>query len=175
VVTPTQINAILPFDLPVGTTLPLVVTHGNALSAPEPVNLVASEPGVFTLSQNGSGTAIAVIVHADGSSALAGPGASAKAGDALVIYCTGLGAVSPRAVAGTPIPLQPLSTAIDPVTVTIGGVNAPVFFAGATAGLTGLYQVNVTVPSGIAASAQAPLILTQSGRSSPAGVTIPVQ
>jgi len=175
VVTPTQINAILPFDLPVGTTLPLVVTHGNALSAPEPVNLVASEPGVFTLSQNGSGTAIAVIVHADGSSALVGPGASAKAGDALVIYCTGLGAVSPRAVAGTPIPLQPLSTAIDPVTVTIGGVNAPVFFAGATAGLTGLYQVNVTVPSGIAASAQAPLILTQSGRSSLAGVTIPVQ
>ena len=35
-------------------------------------------------------------------------------------------------------------------------------------------QVDVTVPSGIAAAAQAPLILAQSG-SSPGGVTIPVQ
>jgi uncharacterized protein (TIGR03437 family) len=65
--------------------------------------------------------------------------------------------------------------ALDPVTATLGGVNATVFFAGPTPGFAGLYQVNVTVPSGIPASAQAPLILTQSGRSSPAAVTIPVQ
>jgi uncharacterized protein (TIGR03437 family) len=39
---------------------------------------------------------------------------------------------------------------IDPVTVTIGGVNAPVFFAGLIPGFTGLYQVNATVPTGIA-------------------------
>jgi uncharacterized protein (TIGR03437 family) len=175
VVSPGQINAILPFDLPVGTTLPLVVTHGNALSAPEPVNLVASQPGVFTTTANGSGTGIVVIVHADGSQVLAGSGNAAKAGGALVIYCTGLGAVTPRAVAGTPIPLSPLSPAIDPVSVTIGGVTASTFFAGATGGLTGLYQVNVIVPPGIAPSAQAALVLTQSGRTSQAGVGIPIQ
>ena len=175
VVSPGQINTILPFDLPVGTTLPLVVTHGNALSAPEPVNLVASQPGVFTTTANGSGTGIVVIVHADGSQVLAGSGNAAKAGGALVIYCTGLGAVTPRAVAGTPIPLSPLSPAIDPVSVTIGGVTASTFFAGATGGLTGLYQVNVIVPPGIAPSAQAALVLTQSGRTSQAGVGIPIQ
>jgi uncharacterized protein (TIGR03437 family) len=174
-VTPGQINAILPFDLPVNTTLPLVVTYNNAISAPEPVSLIASEPGIFTGSENGLGLGIVVIYHADGSAALAGPGNAASAGDTLVIYCTGLGDVTPRLIAGSPAPLQPLSMAIDPVTVTLGGKSVPVSFAGPTPGYAGLYQINATVPTGIAASAQAPLILTQSGRSSPAAVTIPVQ
>ena len=174
-VTPDQINAILPYDLPVGATLPLVVTYGNAISPPVPVNIVADQPGVYTLTQNGTGTGIVVIVHPDGSQVLAGGGNAAQAGDALVIYGTGMGAVSPRAVAGAPTPTAPLSKSNDPVTVTIGGVNAPVFFAGLTPGFSGLYQVNVTVPEGITPSATAPLVLTQGGHSSPTTVTIPVQ
>ena len=175
VVTPNQINAILPFDLPVNTTLPLVVSYNNMISAPEPVSMVASEPGIFTTAQNGAGLGIVVIVHADGSQVSAGPGNAAGAGDTLVIYCTGLGDVTPRGVAGTPAPAQPLAAAIDPVTVTLGGISAPVAFAGPTPGYAGLYQVNATVPSGVATSAQAPLVLTQSGRSSPVAVTIPIK
>ena len=34
-------------------------------------------------------------------------------------------------------------------TVTIGGMNATVQFAGLTAGFVGLYQVNAVVPSGV--------------------------
>jgi uncharacterized protein (TIGR03437 family) len=93
----------------------------------------------------------------------------------LIIYGTGFGAVNPREVAGAPAIAEPLSQTNDSVTATIGGVNAPVSFAGPTPGSTGLYQVNVTVPSGIAPSAAAPLILTQGGQKSPAAVTIPVQ
>jgi uncharacterized protein (TIGR03437 family) len=92
----------------------------------------------------------------------------------VVIYCTGLGDVTPRAIAGFPVPPSPLSYANDTVTATIGGVNASVFFAGLSPGFTGLYQVNATVPSGIAANPQAPLVLSQGGRTS-ATVTIPVQ
>jgi uncharacterized protein (TIGR03437 family) len=174
-VTPGQINAVLPFDLPVNTTLPLIVTYNNAVSAPEPVTMVASEPGVFTLSENGQGTGIVVLIHPDGSQAIVGPANPATAGDILVIYCTGLGDTNPRGVAGSPAPVTPLAQAIDPVTVTLGGVNVPVSFAGPTPGYAALYQVNATVPAGIAASSAAPLILTQSGRSSPSAVTIPVQ
>ena len=174
-VTPGQINAILPFDLPVNATLPLIVTYNNAVSAPEPVSLVASEPGIFTLTQNGLGPGIVVLIHPDGSQAIAGAANPASAGDILVIYCTGLGDVNPRGVAGSPAPVTPLAQAIDPVTVTLGGVNVPVSFAGPTPGYAGLYQVNATVPAGIAASQAAPLILTQSGRSSPSAVTIAVQ
>jgi uncharacterized protein (TIGR03437 family) len=116
-----------------------------------------------------------VIAHPDGSEVLAGNGNAATAGDVLVIYSTGLGAVSPRGVAGAPIAYPPLSNANATVTVTLGGVSLPVLFAGATPGSAGLYQVNATVPTGVAPSSQAPLILTQNGQSSPTGVTIPVQ
>ena len=170
----TQINAVLPFDLAVNTSVPIVVTRNNAVSAPQPVSLVSSQPGVFTQSETGQGTGIVVIVHADGSQVEAGGGNAAAAGDAVVVYCTGLGDVTPRAVAGSPAPPSPLSYVIDPVTVTIGSVNAPVFFAGLSPGFTGLYQVNATVPSGIAPSQQAPLVLSQGGRAS-ATTTIPVQ
>jgi uncharacterized protein (TIGR03437 family) len=176
VVTPGQINAMIPYDVAVNTTLPLVVTYNGAVSPPEPVSLAPSEPGIFTSSMNGMGTGIVVIAHSDGSQVLAGNGNAAKAGDVLVIYGTGLGTVTPRAVAGAPAPLSQLEWADDPVTVTIGGVKASgILFDGAAPGWSGLYQVNVTVPAGIAASSQAPLVLTQSGRSSPAAVTIPIQ
>jgi len=173
-VTSGQINAMLPFDLAVDTSVPIVVTRNNAVSAPQPVGMVSSQPGVFTQTANGQGTGIVVIVHADGSQVEAGNGNSATAGDALVIYCAGLGDVTPRAVAGAPAPPSPLAHTINPVAVTIGGVNAPVFFAGPTPGFTGLYQVNATVPTGIAPSQQAPLVLSQ-GANSSATVTIPVQ
>jgi uncharacterized protein (TIGR03437 family) len=170
----TQINAMLPFDLVVNTSVPIVVFRNNAISAPQPVGMVSSQPGVFSQSETGAGIGIVVIVHPDGSQAEAGGGNAATAGDAVVIYCTGLGDATPRAVAGFPVPPSPLSWANDTVTATIGGVNASVFFAGLSPGFTGLYQVNAMVPSGIAPNPQAPLVLSQGGRTS-ATVTIPVQ
>jgi uncharacterized protein (TIGR03437 family) len=170
-----QINAVLPFDLAVNTKMPIVVKRNNAVSAPEPASLVSSQPGVFTQSSNGQGIGAIEIYLADGSYAgVVGKGNSAAAGDTVVIYCTGLGDVTPRAVAGYPAPPLPLSSTIEAVTVTIGGVNVPVSFAGLAPGETGVYQVNVTIPSGIAANQQAPLVLSQGGRTS-ATVTIPVQ
>jgi uncharacterized protein (TIGR03437 family) len=174
VVTSGQINAILPFDLAVNTNLPIVVTRNNAVSAPQPVSLIADQPGVFTQSNNGQGIGAILAIHADGSYVEVGNGNSAKTGDTLEIYCTGLGDVNPRAVAGSPAPPSPLAQVIDPVTLTIGGVNVPVSFAGPTPGFTGLYQVNATIPAAIAANQQAPLVLSQSGRAS-ATVTIPIE
>ena len=173
-VTAGQINAILPDDLPVDTSLQVVVTRNGAVSAPQPVNLVSSQPGVFTQAQTGQGIGAILIIHPDGSWVVAGNGNSAKAGDALEIFCTGLGDVSPRLVAGYPAPPSPLSYVIDAVTLTIGGVNVVPFFSGAAPGFSGLYQVNATIPAGIAASQQAPLVLSQGGRAG-VTVTVPIQ
>ena len=170
-VTAGQINAILPYDLAVDSSLQVVVTRNGAVSAPQPVNLVSSQPGVFTQLQTGQGIGAILVIHPDGSWAVAGNGNSAKAGDTLEIFCTGLGDVSPRLVAGYPAPPSPLSYVIDAVTLTIGGVNVVPFFSGAAPGFSGLYQVNATIPAGIAPSQQAPLILSQGGR---AGVTVTV-
>ena len=42
-----------------------------------------------------------------------------------------------------------LSQTIMPATVTIGGIPAGVMFAGLAPGFVGLYQINVTIPTGI--------------------------
>jgi uncharacterized protein (TIGR03437 family) len=72
---------------------------------------------------------------------------SAKAGDILQLYANGLGATTPAAPAGvvltTAYPLNDLSR----VKVTIGGKPAVVQYAGLVS--SGLYQVNVQIPSGI--------------------------
>jgi adhesin/invasin len=65
-----------------------------------------------------------------------------------VIFCTGLGAVTPAVLDGAPAPSSPAQTTATAV-VTIGGVSANVLFSGLTPGLVGLYQVNVLVPAGI--------------------------
>jgi len=47
------------------------------------------------------------------------------------------------------------------VTVTIGGLAAPVTFAGLAPGLAGVYQVNAQVPAGVAANDAVPVVITQ--------------
>jgi uncharacterized protein (TIGR03437 family) len=164
---PTQINAMVPFDIPVDATHQLIVRRGTAISVPEPVGVLASQAGVFTKDQTGVGIGTVVAYYADGSYAEAGPANPLKAGDVIVIYCTGLGDVEPRAIAGVGAPFNELLRVINPVTVKIGGVDARVDFAGLTPGFTGLYQVNSVVPPGVEPGDEVPLLLVQSGRESP--------
>jgi uncharacterized protein (TIGR03437 family) len=169
-----QLNAIIPYDLPINATHQVVVKRGNTISIPEPVSLLSSRSGVFTKDLSGKGAAIVVKVAADGTQAIVSPSTPATAYDAIIIYCDGLGDVNPQAVAGSAAPVSPLSQTLDTVTVTIGGVAAPVFFAGLTPGFTGLYQVNAYVPTGVTPGDNVPLAITQAGRSGPA-VTIAVR
>ena len=55
---------------------------------------------------------------------------------------------------------SPLSSLIGNAAVTIGGVPAPVGFAGLAPGFVGLYQVNVQVPQGVAAGDAVPVMLS---------------
>jgi uncharacterized protein (TIGR03437 family) len=156
-----QINAIVPYDLPPNTIQQIVVQSGAALSQPEMVTIGAAKPSVFTQDQSGSGPG-AILVQKAGTSVSTLVTASnpASAGDALLIFCTGLGTVSPTVAAGASTPAAPLSKTDNQVTVKVGGQNATVLFAGLAPGFVGLYQVNVTVPAGIAAASNVPLIMT---------------
>ena len=163
---PTQINAVVPYDLPIDSTHQLVIRRGNTISVPEPIRLLSTQPGAFTRNQRGSGPAIVVAAYPDGTQAEAGPENPLKAGDVIVVYCTGLGDVEPRAVAGVAAPITPLSSTVEKVTVRIAGIEAEVFFAGLTPLFTGLYQVNTRVPQGVPPGDEVPLIIEQSGRES---------
>ena len=53
-------------------------------------------------------------------------------------------------------------------------VTAPASFAGLTPGLQGLYQLNVTVPSGVTPGSAVPVTITVGGVTS-AQATLPIQ
>jgi uncharacterized protein (TIGR03437 family) len=167
-----QLNVQVPYGVPVNTQLQLTVQHGTTLSLPESLVVAAAAPGIFTVNESGTGQG--VIMKSDGVT-LAQPATPASIGETVVIYCTGLGAVTPAVTEGSPAPFSPLAWTVNPVTVTIGGVAAPApSFYGLTPGLAGLYQVNVAVPSGIATGDAVPVTLSVAGQTSPP-VTIAVR
>jgi uncharacterized protein (TIGR03437 family) len=139
-----QLNAQVPYDLPVDTQHQISVKRGDAIAVPETLQVAAAQPGIFTKAQSGTGQA--AIVKQDGIT-LAEPATPAVRGEVVIIYCAGLGPVSPAVEAGRPAPSAPLSGVTNPVTVTIGGQQAQVLFAGLSPGFSGLYQINAFVPA----------------------------
>jgi len=154
-----QVNAQVPFELTPGVVT-LVVTGKDAAGAPGSVTIVNAQPGVFTVSQSGTGQGVVL----DGLNNLVDSSHAVKAGEAVVIYATGLGATSPAVATGQSAPaVPPLALVTTPVKVTIGGVEAAVEFAGLAPGFVGLYQVNARVPAGVTAGNAVALVLTQNG------------
>ena len=175
VVSSGQINGVVPYGLSPGSVAPLVVTRNGVQSVAAEVNVRSAVPGIFTAAQSGQGQGvIARIDPVSGEQAIADESNSAAAGEVLVIYGSGLGEVSPAVEAGAAAPsTEPLARVILPVEVTIGGVNAPVLFAGLAPGFAGLYQINATVPPGVQPGTAIDVIVTVYGVASPA-VTIAV-
>jgi len=152
-VSPNQVNIQVPWETPTATvnvTGSVDGAPGNTITAP----VRAAAPGVF------------VVVHADG--ALVNAARPAEAGSILVVYATGLGAVTQNIATGAATPGSPLSPTREAATVRIGGQAVEVLFAGLTPGFVGLYQINLRVLPGVPAGAQTPMIITVSGQSSAA-------
>ena len=69
----------------------------------------------------------------------------ARPGDSVILYALGCGPTNPPTEAGVAASANaPLAL---PFELRIGGVRAPVTFAGIVAGTIGLYQINATIPS----------------------------
>ena len=168
-----QINAQVPYGIATNTEHQLVVQRGTSYTVPEPVTVAAAQPAVFTLNQSGKGQGLVFVATAT-TQVLADGSNPARANDVVVIWCAGLGDVNPSAVAGSAAPFSPPAMTVDTVTVTIGGVDAPVQFAGLAPGFAGLYQVNAVVPAGVTPGNDVPVVLSVSGQTSPT-VTMAVQ
>lgn len=155
---PSQINAQVPFETAAGQQQVVVTTAAG--SATSSLTVAAQAPSIFILDANGTG---AVVKNSDFS--LVTSSNPAKAGDTLVIYLTGMGQTTPPIQTGALV--QPPSGAFNntaPATVTIGGQNAPVVYSIASPGFAGLYQIAVTVPSGV--SGHVPVTITAGGAQS---------
>jgi uncharacterized protein (TIGR03437 family) len=171
-----QVNAQLPWNLPASGTVNVVLSRGSTPSAPTTVSLAPFAPAVFSI-PNGAGWAVA-INNADASLA-APPGAipgitthPAKAGDALIVYANGLGAVDSTPANGA-ASLDMLRSTTTVPTVLIGSKPADVKFSGLTPQFPGVNQINVVVPEGV--SGTVPLQVQVGGIISTDQVTIAVQ
>ncbi len=165
-VSDSQVNVLIPYDLAVNAPHQLIVQRGNAISVPVPIAVFDSQPAVLATAGNGVGQGHIYKVDSSGNQILADANAPATTGDTLVIYTVGLGAVNPPVTAGQAAPLDTLSRTVAPVTLTIGGQQASVAFAGVTPGSSGLYQVNAVVPAGITPGAQVPVVVSVGGKAS---------
>lgn len=141
-ISPTQINAIAPDDDTIGQVPVQVMTPQGARNAATVLKQKLS-PAFFTY-QSGA-TSYVAAVHLDGM--LVGPaGPSSRPavpGEAIQIFGTGFGPTNP-AMPSSQLVSQPAPLSF-PATVTIGGVNAQVQWAGLVS--SGLYQLNVVIPN----------------------------
>ncbi len=135
---PEQLAGILPSDTPVGVGT-LSVRNNGKNSTPVAINVVRSAFGVLTASGTGTGSA-RVQDASQGYQELTSTRAT-NPGNVLVFYGSGVGPVT----GDETLPQQQSNLTSIPITVTIGGKSAQVFYRGRTA-FPGLDQINVQVP-----------------------------
>jgi uncharacterized protein (TIGR03437 family) len=157
-VAPGQINAMVPYEIAGQTNVPVVVTNNGTASAVTTVNVAATAPSIFSLSQGGNGQG--AILNQDES--INGSNNPAAPGSIISIYATGEGQLVPAGTTGCITGgTLPLPKPVANVSVTIGGEPAtPILYAGeAPDQICGLIQINATLPSDLSAGPQ-PVVLT---------------
>ncbi len=164
-----QINFLLPSDA-TGSAVSILVSRNNSDGAPVSVPLVPAVPGVFT--KNSQGTGEGIILKPDFS--LISASNPAAPGSVIIIFGAAMGPTNPRVPSGFASPTDPVAACVTTPTVSIGGLTAPVGFCGLTPGLSGLYQINVTVPPTVTRGLTVPVSVTVGGVSSNQ-ITVAVQ
>jgi uncharacterized protein (TIGR03437 family) len=174
-ISPTQINAVAPYELApkVGQIVYVQVVYNNIAGTAYPVRVSATNPGIF-YSAGGQG---AILNQDFGVNSASNPTAK---GSYISIYATGEGQTSPVVPDGS-VSNQPagqLAIPVAPVSLTIGGIAVPasdILYAGAAPqAVAGVLQVTAKIPL-TAASGSIPIVLTVGSNSSQTGVTVAVQ
>jgi len=179
-VSPGQINLQVPNVAATGAVPVLVATAGGSTTST--VTVAPFGPWFFLLDAK---HVAAIILRSDGSGAYGGgsydilgptgtslgyPTVAAKAGDLVELFGTGFGPTNPAVLAGQAFSGAAPTT--NPVTIEIDNLSVTPPFAGLSG--PGLYQINLTVPSGLGTGDIA-LQATVGGVRTPSGVVISLQ
>jgi len=169
-----QVSAVVPYGVAGKPSTQVQVSYQGAVSNTVTMTVRAATPAVFSLDSTGVGPG--AILNQDTSTNSTGNPAARDS--VIAIYCTGGGVTTPATtpeglVIGIPPQVLAQSSA---VTVTIGGVDAPVQYAGAVPGtIAGLTQINVKVPATLTPALALPVIVKIGNFSSTNGVTVAVK
>jgi uncharacterized protein (TIGR03437 family) len=152
-----QVNVVAPYSVSGSSTQVRVVFNGattNTITVP----VAPTSPGFFAIT-NQNGTVNAASNRAARNSV-------------LVFYGTGEGQTNPGGVDGA-VSNSVFPAPLAPITVTIGGQNATIHYAGAAPGfVSGVLQMNVQVPAGVTGNAA---LVVKMGDATLSGTTIFVQ
>jgi uncharacterized protein (TIGR03437 family) len=167
-----QLNVIAPYSLQPGGTTQVKIQTSTGTTSSVGLDVLSSAAGLFTAQSNGAGQALALNQNGSVNSA-SNP---AAAGSYIALYATGLGAVTPAVPVGAQTPTSgALSNVNNMVTAFVGGVSAPVTFAGLAPGYIGLYQVNIQIPSSIPSGRRRVFLVAPNGYSTQTGAYVYVQ
>ena len=164
---PGQLGIQIPVET-TGSSATLVVKVEGQSSTEQTISLDSAAPGIFTTTGDGRGAGS--ITHTNGF--LVNASNPAARGEVLVLYATGLGAMSPVVPSGTIAPVTSRLATL-PV-VTIGGVPATVGFAGQSPCCVGLNQINFTVPASAPTGNAVAVVVSVGGKNSNS-VTLAIQ
>jgi len=178
-VSATQIDVMAPYEINGRLSTNMRVQYQGASSQVFPLAVAAAAPGLFTDNFSGSGQVAAINQNASYNGASGNGFQPAPRGSVIALYATGGGQTNPPSVTGsvTPIPTSASGLlTIANVTAMVGGISATVNFAGAAPGeITGVMQINVTIPAGVTPGNAVPVTIAIGDISTPIGTTIAVQ
>lgn len=145
-VSPGQVNALVPSDVPVGPAQ-LVVSGPTGTSDPYIIAVQSVEPGLLAPpSFQVGGIQYVAALSSDFESFILPAGAipgvqsrPAKPGESVILYGVGFGGVTPSLSAGTLVSQQ--NALSNPIEIRFGNVPVTLSFAGLAPGATGLYQI----------------------------------
>jgi uncharacterized protein (TIGR03437 family) len=167
-VSPTQINFLVPYDLTAGTVSVMVVRQSQE-GPSVPIQLNNTSPGLFLWNVN-----YAVAEHLNGSViSAASPAAS---GEIIIVYAAGLGLTSPGTVTGQLVTAAASILYKSQLQVLLDGVAIPasgILYAGLTPGFAGLYQINLQLPTGLSPNPEIQLAI--GAQISPASIQLALQ
>ena len=158
-----QLAALLPSNTPTGTGT-ITATYNGQPSSPAPITVVANNLGIFTISSDGQGPGIVSypdysLVSAAKATQCGGPNSycgAANPGDTLILWGTGLGPVSGNDASGAGLGQNMPNV---PLTLWLGGVQAPVVYQGRSGCCVGEDQIVFTVPNNVPTGCAVPLLI----------------
>jgi len=158
-VSPAQINGQIPVNVVGPAQMILHTPAGVSNTFQFTVN--AAAPSVFQAEILGITERVAQVVRST-NGLLATLSNPVHLDDWVIIYVTGLGAVSPQVDSGQAASADPLSSVLLQPQVTLGGAPLEIGFAGLAPGQVGVYQINAKVPfQGVPTGLQVPLTIKQ--------------
>jgi len=178
-ISPNQVNVQVPSNVGPGPQ-PVTVTTPGGTSNSLSVTINSTQPGLYApaallaggnqYSAEFNDATETFVMPAGAVSGLSSR--AAHAGDVIVLWGTGFGAVSPNIYAGQVV--QEFNSLMTPVQFSVGGVPATTLYAGLAPDEIGLYQFNLVVPN-VAPGSAVPVTFNQGGTAGAQTLYIAVQ